>query len=233
MAVDIGKRFGDHDVVQGLSFEVQRGTIFGIIGPSGGGKTTTIRMLLGVLRPTSGDLRVLGRAAAPVPPPRPRAPRLHAAAVRAVPGALGAWRTWGSRPRSTAWAASGAASASAAPWSWSSSGTRGIGRPASSAAACSVAWSWPRRWCTTRKCIFLDEPTAGIDPVLRAKFWEHFRALRDEGRTLIVTTQYVTESEYCDEILVLSDGQRVAMGTPEEVRRLAMGGEVVTVSGRT
>ena len=61
VAVDIGKRFGDRDVVQGLSFEVQRGTIFGIIGPSGCGKTTTIRMLLGVLRPTSGDLRVLGR----------------------------------------------------------------------------------------------------------------------------------------------------------------------------
>jgi ABC-2 type transport system ATP-binding protein len=79
--------------------------------------------------------------------------------------------------------------------------------------------------------MFLDEPTAGIDPVLRAKFWEHFRALRDEGRTLIVTTQYVTESEYCDEILVLSEGRRLAMGTPEEVRRLAMGGEVVTVAG--
>src|SRR4051812_41197962 len=61
VAVDIGKRFGDRDVVQGLSFEVQRGTIFGIIGPSGGGKTTTVRMLLGVMRPTSGDLRVLGR----------------------------------------------------------------------------------------------------------------------------------------------------------------------------
>src|SRR6476469_193438 len=80
--------------------------------------------------------------------------------------------------------------------------------------------------------IFLDEPTAGIDPVLRAKFWDHFRALRDEGRTLIVTTQYVTEAEYCDEILVLSEGRRVANGTPDEVRRLAMGGEVVTVSGQ-
>ena len=79
--------------------------------------------------------------------------------------------------------------------------------------------------------IFLDEPTAGIDPVLRAKFWDHFRALRDEGRTLIVTTQYVTEAEYCDEILVLQRGPAVAMGTPEEVRRLAMGGEIVTVPG--
>jgi ABC-2 type transport system ATP-binding protein len=79
--------------------------------------------------------------------------------------------------------------------------------------------------------IFLDEPTAGIDPVLRAKFWDHFRALRDEGRTLIVTTQYVTEAEHCDKILVLNEGQRIALDTPENVRRLAMGGEVVMVSG--
>ena len=79
--------------------------------------------------------------------------------------------------------------------------------------------------------IFLDEPTAGIDPVLRAKFWDHFRALRDEGRTIIVTTQYVTESEYCDEILVLRDGKKVAIGTPDEVRQMAMGGEVITVAG--
>jgi ABC-2 type transport system ATP-binding protein len=79
--------------------------------------------------------------------------------------------------------------------------------------------------------IFLDEPTAGIDPVLRARFWEHFRELRDSGRTLIVTTQYVTEAEYCDRVLVLKDGQHVADGTPEEIRRQAMGGEVIIVSG--
>src|SRR5688500_8294475 len=61
VAVDLRKRFGENDVVQGLSFDVEAGSIFGIIGPSGCGKTTTIRMLLGVHKPTSGDLRVLGR----------------------------------------------------------------------------------------------------------------------------------------------------------------------------
>ena len=79
--------------------------------------------------------------------------------------------------------------------------------------------------------IFLDEPTAGIDPVLRAKFWDHFRQLRDEGRTLIVTTQYVTESEYCDRLAVLKEGRLIALGTPDDVRQQAIGGDVVHVTG--
>jgi ABC-2 type transport system ATP-binding protein len=75
--------------------------------------------------------------------------------------------------------------------------------------------------------IFVDEPTAGIDPLLRAKFWEHFKSLRDEGRTLFVTTQYVTEADYCDVVAILNRGQLLALGTPEEIRRHAMGGEVL------
>ena len=230
VAVDIGKRFGDHDVVQGLTFEVERGTIFGIIGPSGGGKTTTVRMLLGVMRPTAGDLRVLGRQ-----PHRFRRrdrerlgymPQLFvlfpelsvmenmgfAASIygmslfgrgKRIRRALELVELWDARDR-PAGQLSG-----------------GMQRRLELAATL----------VHNPQVIFLDEPTAGIDPVLRAKFWEHFRALRDEGRTLIVTTQYVTEAEFCDEILVLRDGQKVATGTPEHVRRLAMGGEVVTVAG--
>jgi len=230
VAVDIGKRFGDRDVVQGLSFEVQRGTIFGIIGPSGCGKTTTIRMLLGVLRPTSGDLRVLGRQPHKfrrrdrerlgyMPQQFVLFPELSvmenmgfSASIygmsffgrgRRIRRTLDLVELWDARDR-PAGQLSG-----------------GMQRRLELAATL----------VHNPEVIFLDEPTAGIDPVLRAKFWEHFRALRDEGRTLICTTQYVTESEHCDEILVLREGQKVATGTPEEVRRLAMGGEVVTVSG--
>ena len=79
--------------------------------------------------------------------------------------------------------------------------------------------------------IVLDEPTAGVDPVLRARFWEHFRRLRDEGRTVIVTTQYVTEAEYCDSLLVLKDGRIIARGSPDDVRRTEIGGDVVQVAG--
>jgi ABC-2 type transport system ATP-binding protein len=230
VAVDISKRFDHRDVVQGLSFEVQRGTIFGIIGPSGCGKTTTVRMLLGVYRPTSGDLRVLGRR--PDTFRRRDRERLgympqlfvlfpelsvmenmgFAASIygmsffgrgRRIRRTLELVELWDARDR-PAGQLSG-----------------GMQRRLELAATL----------VHNPDVIFLDEPTAGIDPVLRAKFWEHFRALRDEGRTLIVTTQYVTESEHCDEILVLREGRRVAMGTPQEVRRLAMGGEVVTVAG--
>jgi len=230
VAVDIGKRFGDRDVVQGLSFEVQAGSIFGIIGPSGGGKTTTMRMLLGVLRPTSGDLRVLGR------PPH-RFGRRERENLGYMPQQFVLF------PELSVMENMGFAA------SIYGMGFMGRGRRIRRTLELVDLWDARQRpagllsggmqrrlelaatLVHNPEVIFLDEPTAGIDPVLRAKFWDHFRALRDEGRTLICTTQYVTESEYCDEILVLRDGQKVATGTPEAVRRLAMGGEVVTVSG--
>ena len=77
----------------------------------------------------------------------------------------------------------------------------------------------------------VDEPTAGIDPILRAKLWEHFRALRDQGRTVFVTSQYVTEDEYCDRVAMLGCGRLVATGSPEDVRARGMGGETVEVVG--
>jgi ABC-2 type transport system ATP-binding protein len=230
VATDISRSFGDQVVVRNLSFEVKRGTIFGIIGPSGGGKTTTMRMLLGVLRPSTGELRVLGREPAKfrrrdrerlgyMPQLFVLFPELSvtenlgfAASIygmaffgrnRRIKRVLELVDLWDARKK-TASELSG-----------------GMQRRLELAATL----------IHNPEIIFLDEPTAGIDPVLRARFWEHFRDLRDQGRTLIVTTQYVTESEYCDEILVLRDGEAVANGTPEDVRRLAMGGEVITVTG--
>jgi len=229
VASHLSRRFGETDVVQDLSFEVERGQIFGIIGPSGSGKTTTMRLLLGVLRPTTGDLRVLGRQ--PHKFRRRERERLgympqlfvlfpelsvsenlnFAASVYGV-----GWFSRGKRIRQALefvelWDARN--------------------RPASK-----LSGGMQRRLelaatlIHNPEVIFLDEPTAGIDPVLRAKFWQHFRELRDQGRTLIVTTQYVTESEYCDRILAMKEGHMVALGTPDEVRRRAMGGEVVHVA---
>jgi ABC-2 type transport system ATP-binding protein len=80
---------------------------------------------------------------------------------------------------------------------------------------------------TKPELAFLDEPTAGIDPVLRRKFWDHFRQLREEGRTLFVTTQYVNEAAYCDKVGVLAEGRLIALDTPENLRQLAYGGDVV------
>lgn len=78
--------------------------------------------------------------------------------------------------------------------------------------------------------LFVDEPTAGIDPMLRQSIWDELRRLRDEGRTLVVTTQYVAEAGYCDRVALIADGELVALDTPDELRKLVFGGEVVEVS---
>jgi ABC-2 type transport system ATP-binding protein len=75
--------------------------------------------------------------------------------------------------------------------------------------------------------LFLDEPTAGIDPVLRQKFWDYFRALRDRGRTLFVTTQYVGEAAHCDLVGVMAEGRLLMVETPEGLRHRAHGGDMV------
>jgi ABC-2 type transport system ATP-binding protein len=78
--------------------------------------------------------------------------------------------------------------------------------------------------------IFLDEPTAGVDPVLRRKFWDRFEELASEGKTLLVTTQYVGEAAYCDYVAVLARGRILTIDTPEGLRRAAYGGEMIEVS---
>src|SRR5210317_2535768 len=77
--------------------------------------------------------------------------------------------------------------------------------------------------------IFLDEPTAGIDPVLRRKFWDYFRQLRDQGHTLFVTTQYVGEAAYCDYVGVMRNGKLLMVETPEMLRYKALNGHVVDI----
>src|SRR5205823_1609341 len=77
--------------------------------------------------------------------------------------------------------------------------------------------------------LFLDEPTGGIDPILRGRIWDELHRLRDAGRTLIVTTQYVTEAEECDSVALIAEGRLVAHDTPEALRRGAAGGELIDV----
>ena len=80
--------------------------------------------------------------------------------------------------------------------------------------------------------LILDEPTAGIDPLLRRVVWDEIHRLRDQGVTVIVTTQYVTEAEECDRVALLSEGRLIASGTPDQLRREALGGEIVEVTMR-
>jgi ABC-2 type transport system ATP-binding protein len=230
VAAGIGKRYGEVDVVKDVSFEVERGQIFGIVGPSGSGKTTLIRMLLGVLLPTAGDLQVLSRR--PLTFRRRDRERIGYMPQRFV-----------LFPElSVMENLHFAASMYGVSWFWRGKRMRTAldfvelwdarSRPAGL-----LSGGMQRRLALAAtlihdpELIVLDEPTAGIDPVLRAKLWNHFRQLRDEGRTIIATTQYVTESEYCDRLAVLRDGRLLTIGTPNDIRREAIGGEAVIISG--
>jgi ABC-2 type transport system ATP-binding protein len=222
------KSFGETRAVQDLSFGVSRGQIFGLIGPSGCGKTTTVRMVTGIHTPDQGRVLVLGRE-----------PRQFTAAMRERIGYMP--QHFVLYPELSVWENLDFAA------SCYGVGLRGRGArlrsmidfveltDARHSPAGQISGGMQRRLelaCTLihePDLIVVDEPTAGIDPVLRQKFWNHFRELRDQGRTLFVTTQYVTESEYCDVVAAMKGGRMVAMGSPDIVRQVAMGGEIVNV----
>ncbi|HJU52716.1 MAG TPA: ABC transporter ATP-binding protein [Acidimicrobiia bacterium] len=220
------KEFEEGVGVFDLDLEVPQGTIFGFIGPSGSGKTTTIRLMTGVVRPDSGQLAVLGRR--PVEfDRRARAdlgymPQLSVlypelsirqnlsfaaslfgmgwhARRQSIKETLGFVELWDDRHRLLREASGG------------------MQRRLALAATL----------IHKPELLFLDEPTAGIDPVLRRKFWDHFLELKEQGRTLFITTQYVGEAAYCDKVGVLAEGRLLTVDTPDGLRRQAMGGEVL------
>lgn len=226
-AREASKRFNEAEAVDRISFAVPRGVIFGLIGPSGAGKTTLIRMLNGVYQPDAGELSVLDKqpvrfngrqrmAIGYMPQLFALYPRLTvtenmhfvasmygmgASRYRRIRETLEFVELWGHR-RKQARALSG-----------------GMRRRLSLAAAL----------IHEPELIFLDEPTASVDPVLRRKLWSGFFQLREEGSTLFVTTQYVSEAVHCDQVALLSGGRIVAMDKPDGLRRSAFGGEILMV----
>jgi ABC-2 type transport system ATP-binding protein len=222
---DVTKTFDARTVVRGLSFEVMPGRIFGMIGPSGCGKTTTIRLVTGVYRPSSGSIRVMGRE--PI-----RFTRLDREMIGYMPQGFVLYPEL-SVEENLGFVA----------------GLYGVirGRRKEIRRALEFVELWDARRTLAGHLsggmqrrlelaatlvhvpalMFVDEPTAGIDPVLRAKFWDGFRSLRDEGHTIFLTTQYVTEADYCDEIAVLREGKLLVQGAPSDIRRQVAGGEVL------
>lgn len=214
--------------IRNLSFEVERGQIFCLLGPSGSGKSTTMRMLTGVYRPSEGRLEVLGAE------PH-RFNRRERKRIGYMPQHFVLFPEL-----STLDNINFVASAYAMSWFGRSKLVRealefvGLWE-ARDRLASQLSGGMRRRLDLAStlvhrpELIFVDEPTAGIDPVLRAKFWEHFNALRAEGRTLFVTTQYVTEADYCDVVAILNRGRLVALGTPEVLRYQAFGGGIINM----
>jgi ABC-2 type transport system ATP-binding protein len=219
---DLVRRFGDFTAVANTSFDVGKGEIFGLLGPNGAGKTTTFRMLCGLLPATSGQLDVAGvnlrtaRAAARV--------RIGYVAQKfslysnlSVRENLeffgGAYGLRGKmlrrRVRETLERFNLDASATC--------GLLPLGYKQRLAMATGLIHE--------PDILFLDEPTSGIDPLARRAFWRTITALADEGVTIIVTTHFMEEAEYCDRIAIQDAGHLLALGTPREVREQAGNGE--------
>ena len=224
----VSHRFDDREVLSGIDLTVPRGTILGIIGPSGAGKTTTIRMLTGAITPTTGEVSVMGRR----PKMFRRADRerigympqsfalyedLTAGEnvdfVASLFGML--FRRRRKRVREVLkvvdlWDARGR-----------QAGKLSGGMQRRLELACALVHE--------PELIILDEPTAGIDPLLRGSIWEELHALRDAGRTLLVTTQHVSEADECDAVAMIVGGRIIALATPDELRRLATNGDLLDI----
>jgi ABC-2 type transport system ATP-binding protein len=225
---NVTRTFGNLVALDDVSLEVPFGTMLGVIGPSGAGKTTTIRMITGGLEPSRGEVRVLGE--------RPRAFRRatrerigympqqfvlypdltvteNVSFVASLFGML--WRRRRERMREVLQLVD----------LWDARGRRASelsgGMQRRLELACALVHD--------PQLIVLDEPTAGLDPLLRRSIWDELHRLREAGRTLVVTTQYVGEAEECDEVALIADGRVVADATPDDLRRQALGGEVIEI----
>jgi ABC-2 type transport system ATP-binding protein len=221
--------FGEQVGVFDLSFQAPAGSIFGMIGPSGCGKTTTVRLMTGLHRPQRGTLRVLDHEPAAFP-----------TAVRERIGYIP--QHFVLYPNLTV-----AENIHFVAALYGMSYTSRVSRmkevlefvqlsEARDRLGSRLSGGMQRRLMLAGALmhepalLFADEPTAGIDPVLRSRFWDFFRQLRDEGRTLFVTTQYVGEATYCDMVAVMRAGRLVAVDTPRGLRRRALGGEIVVLT---
>jgi ABC-2 type transport system ATP-binding protein len=217
--------------VDRVSFEVERGEIFGYLGANGAGKSTTIRMLTGLLAPTSGTGRVAGFDVGAEPE-----------AVKASIGYMsqkfslyldlpvrenliffgGAYGLWGralERRADEVLALADLRGAGDATTGDLPGGVRQRG-----AHACAIL--------QRPEVVFLDEPTAGVDPVARRTFWRIIRDLAREGTTVFVTTHYLDEAEYCRRIGLMVDGRLVALDTPARLKTTWIPEELLVVRGR-
>lgn len=230
-AIGVTRAFDDRVVVDDISFEVAAGTILGVVGPSGSGKTTTVRMLTGTLGRSSGEIRVLGedpmRFSRRVRGRIAYMPQLFSlyedlSAQENVGFVAALYGIGPLRRRRLIRRALEVVDLVDARHRLARDLSGGMQRRLE--LACALVHS--------PEVLFIDEPTAGIDPILRQSIWDELRNLREEGRTLLVTTQYVAEAEYCDRVALIADGELVALDEPEALRQKVFGGDVLQVDTR-
>jgi len=225
---DLVKRFGDFVAVDRINLETKKGEIFGFLGPNGAGKSTTIRMLCGLLTPTSGRAIVAGYDVSQKPESvRQKIGymsqkfslyndlkvienlRLFAGLYNVPPKVLKERIDWALQ------------TANLKGQEDLMTGTLPGGWKQRLALGCAVLHRPP--------IIFLDEPTSGVDPISRRQFWDLIYHMAHDGVTVFVTTHYMEEAEYCNRLALIFRGRMVALGTPSELKKKSMKGELLLV----
>jgi len=227
-ARQLTKRFGDFTAVDSIDFDVYSGEIFGFLGPNGSGKTTTIRMALGLLQPSAGTVTVLGIPVSKAPQQiRPRVgymsqrfslyndltvlQNLHFYGM-----AYGLSNSQLQERIQEALALAGLEGRQ---------GTR----------TRDLSGGWRQRLALSAailhkpELLFLDEPTAGVDPVSRRIFWDLLYRLTAEGVTVFITTHYMDEAEHCQRLAFIQRGRIIAYGSPDEIKKETMHGPVLEI----
>ncbi|MEO6122811.1 MAG: ABC transporter ATP-binding protein [Ilumatobacteraceae bacterium] len=227
-ARQLTKVFDDQEAISDLDLSVDAGVIVGVIGPSGCGKTTLVRMLTGIARPTSGEVRVFGAD----PTKFETHHRRRFGYMPQLPVLYPNLTVWGNLN-----------------FIASVYGISAWGRREHLEKLLDLVDLGPHRHKRLADCsggmqrrltlaatlvhrpelLYLDEPTAGVDPILRDRFWTHFRSLREQGATLMIPTQYVGEAVSCDLVAVMSAGRLITVQPPDSLGRFAYGGDLVSV----
>jgi len=223
-AVELTKRFGEFTATDGVSFGVERGQVFGLLGPNGAGKSTTFRMMCGLLTPTAGTALVMGIDLRKSPS-EARQQLGYMAQKFSLYGNLtvrqnleffsGAYGLRGARQKEAVSKMVDVFKLD--PFLKLTPITLPLGFKQRLALACAVMHE--------PGILFLDEPTSGVDPVTRREFWTHINGLVDKGVTVVVTTHFMDEAEYCDRIALIHHGRMIASGTPDQLKELATSAE--------
>ena len=224
----MSKDFGEQRVLHDISLTLPAGVIVGLIGPSGCGKTTLVRILTGMIAPTEGRVAVFGED----PTAFSVAQRTRFGYMPQLPVLF---------PNLTVWEN---LTFVASMYGVSLRGRRRRLKAlldlvdlsehrSKKLSDCSGGMQRRLALAATLvhepELLFLDEPTAGVDPILRERFWAHFRSLRDQGKTVVVPTQYVGEAVSCDIVAVMAEGRLLTALAPDELERFAFGGRPIHV----
>jgi ABC-2 type transport system ATP-binding protein len=229
LAKQLTKRFGDFTAVDNVEFEVRHGEIFGFLGPNGSGKTTTIRMMLGLMKPSGGSVEVLGmKVDGDTSRIRPRVGYMSQRfSLYNDLTVLQNLNFYGE-----AYGLSRADLQTRIAEALHMAGLEGREH----AKTKDLSGGWRQRLALSAailhrpEVLFLDEPTAGVDPLSRRAFWDLLYKLIAEGITVFVTTHYMDEAEHCHRLAFIQHGQIIAYGSPAEIKAEKMSGEVLEIS---